>query len=163
MPNRLQTCFSSVLLDSLACLTIWFMIETHDLLQSFGMNFGTLLDHMQSLVVPITPKLMIKWKGNTERWSRPLGVCWLNNLYLKLSGVTYSIMLSLQSTQQLLRALGAHHLSLCMGNRLGYLLMLLWEVRVGHLLLLPLYRTSRNLSRRPRIISSEPKSSRSAI
>ena len=71
-------------------------------------------------------------------------------------------MLSLQSTQQLLRALGAHHLSLYMRNRLGYLLMLLWEVRVGDLLLLTLYSTSSILSRRPRIIPSEPKSIRSA-
>ena len=71
-------------------------------------------------------------------------------------------MLSLQSTQQLLRALGAHHLSLYMGNRSDYLLMLLWEVRVGDLLLLTLYSTSSSLSRRPRIISSEPKSIRSA-
>ena len=71
-------------------------------------------------------------------------------------------MLSLQSTQQLLRALGAHHLSLYMGNRLGYLLMLLWEIRVGDLLLLTLYITPSSLSRRPRIISSESKSTRSA-
>ena len=70
-------------------------------------------------------------------------------------------MLSLPSTQQLLRALGAHHLSLCMGNRLGYLLMQLWEIRVGCLLLLTLYSTSSSLSRMPRIISSEPKSTRS--
>ena len=54
-------------------------------------------------------------------------------------------MLSLQSTQQLLRELGNHHLSLYMGNRLGYLLMLLWEVTVGDLLLLTLYSTSRQL------------------
>ena len=70
-------------------------------------------------------------------------------------------MLSLQSTQQLLIALGAHHLSLCMGNRSDYLLMLLWEVRVGDLLLLTLYSTSSSLSKRPRIISSETKSIRS--
>ena len=50
---------------------MWSMIETHDLLQSSGLNFGTLLDLVQSLVVPITPKLMVKWRGNTERWSRP--------------------------------------------------------------------------------------------
>ena len=71
-------------------------------------------------------------------------------------------MLSLPSTQQLLRALGVHHLSLCMGNRLDYLLMLLWEIRVGCLLLLTLYSTSRSLSRMPKIISSEPRSTRSA-
>ena len=71
-------------------------------------------------------------------------------------------MLSLQSTQQLLRALGTHHLSLYMENRLGYLFMLLWEIRVRYLLLLTLYSTSSSLSRMPRIISSEPKSIRSA-
>ena len=136
---------------------MWSTIETHFLLQSSGLNFGIPLD-----LVPITPKLMVKWKGNTERWSRPLGVCWRINPYLKLSGVTYCFILSLQSTQQLLRALGAHHLSLCMGNRSDYLLMLLWEVRLGDLLLLTLYSTSNSLSRRPRIISREPKSTRSA-
>ena len=71
-------------------------------------------------------------------------------------------MLSLQSTQQLLRALGTHYLSLYMGNRSDYLLMLLWEVRVGDQLLLALYITSSSLSRRPKIISSGPKSIRSA-
>ena len=71
-------------------------------------------------------------------------------------------MLNLQSTQQLLRALGAYHLNLYMGNRLRYLLMLLWEIRVGCLLLLTLYNTSSSLSRKPRIISSKPKSTRSA-
>ena len=50
-------------------------------------------------------------------------------------------MLSFQSTQQLLRALGAHHLSLFMGNRLGYLLMQLLGIRVGGLLLLTSYST----------------------
>ena len=69
-------------------------------------------------------------------------------------------MLSLQSTQQLLRALGTHHFSLCMGNRLGYLLMLLWEIRVGILLLLTLYSTSISFPRMPRIISNELKSIR---
>ena len=71
-------------------------------------------------------------------------------------------MLSLQSTQQLLRALGAHHLSLFMGNRLGYLLMQLLGIRVGGLLLLTLYSTFSSLSRMPRIISREPRSTRSA-
>ena len=71
-------------------------------------------------------------------------------------------MLSLQSTQQLLRALGAHHLSLSMGNRLGYLLMQLLGIRVGGLLLLTLYSTFSSLSRMPRIISREPRSTRSA-
>ena len=138
------------------------MIETHDLLQSSGLNFGTTLDLVQSLVVPITPKLMARRRSNIERWSKPLGVFWLSNLYLKLSGVTYCVMLTLQSTQKLLRVLGAHHLSLYMGNRLGYLLMLVWEIRLGDMLLLTLYSISSSLSRRPRIISSEPKSIRSA-
>ena len=140
---------------------MWFIVETHALVQSSELNSGTLLDLMQFLVVPIIPKLMVKWRGNPECWSRPLGIYYLSNLYLKLSGVTYCVMLSLQSTQQLLRALGAHHLSLYMGNRLCYLLVLLWEVRVGDLPLPTLYSTSSSLSRRPRIISSEPKSTRS--
>ena len=71
-------------------------------------------------------------------------------------------MLSLQSTQQLLRALGAHLLSLFMGNRLGYLLMQLLGIRVGGLLLLTSYSTFSSLSRMPRIISREPRSTRSA-
>ena len=48
-----------------------------------------------------------------------------------------------------------------MGNRLGYLLMLLWVTRVGILLLLTLYGISRSLSRMPRIILSDSKSTRS--
>ena len=71
-------------------------------------------------------------------------------------------MLSLQSTQQLLRALGAHHLSLFMGNRLGYLLMQLLGITVGGLLLLTSYRIFSSLSRMPRIISREPISTISA-
>ena len=71
-------------------------------------------------------------------------------------------MFSLPSTQQLLRALGAHHLSLYMGNRLGYLLMKLWEIGVGCLLLPTLYSISSSLFRMPRIISNKPKSTRSA-
>ena len=78
---------------------MWFMIETHDSIQSSRLNSDTPLDLVVSLVVPITPKLMVKWRGNTERWNRPLAFCWLSHLYLKLSGVTYSVMLSLQYTQ----------------------------------------------------------------
>ena len=104
---------------------------------------------------------MVKRRGNTEHWNRPLGIRWLSNLYLKLSGIAYCVMLSLQSTQQLVRTLCAHHLSLYMGNRLGSLLMLLWEIRVGCLLQLTLYSISRSLSRMPKIISSEPKSIKS--
>ena len=89
MLNRLHNCFSRVLSDSLACLTMWSMIETHVLLQSSGLNFGTPLDLVQSLVVLTIPKLMVRRRGNTERWNRPLDVCWLSNLYLKQSGVSY--------------------------------------------------------------------------
>ena len=103
MPNRLHNCFSRVLSDSLACLTMWSMIETHILLQSSGLNFGTPLDLMLSLVVPITPKLMVRWRGNTERCSRPLDVCWLSSLYLKQSGVSYCVILNLLLIQLLLR------------------------------------------------------------
>ena len=35
--------FLSVLSYSLACLTMWFIMESHDLLQSSGLNFGTTL------------------------------------------------------------------------------------------------------------------------
>ena len=65
MPNKLHNCFSRVLSDSLACLTVWSMIETHNSLQSSGLNFGALLYLVQSLVVPIIPKLMVKLRGNT--------------------------------------------------------------------------------------------------
>ena len=61
-------------------LTMWSMIETHVSLQSSGLNSGTPLDLVLSLVVFITPKLMVKWRGNTEHWSRPLDVCWLSTL-----------------------------------------------------------------------------------
>ena len=71
-------------------------------------------------------------------------------------------MLSLQSTQQLLRVLDDHHLSLSMGNRLGNLLIQLLGIRVGGLLLLTLHNTFSSLSRMPRIISREPRSTRSA-
>ena len=69
--NKLHNCFSRVFSDTLACLTMWSMIETHDLLQSSGLNFGILLDLMQSLVMPITPKMMVRRRGNIERWSKP--------------------------------------------------------------------------------------------
>ena len=55
MPNKLHNCFSRVLSDSLTCLKMWFMIETHNLLQSSGLNFGTPLDLVQSLVVLTIP------------------------------------------------------------------------------------------------------------
>ena len=71
---------------------MWSMIGTHISLQSFRLNFGTPLDILLSLVAPITPKLMVKWRGNAEHWNRPLDVCWLSNLYLKQSGVSYCVM-----------------------------------------------------------------------
>ena len=71
MPNKLHNCFSRVSLDNLACLTMCSMIETHDSLQSSGLNFGAPLDLMQSLVVPITPKMMVRQRGNIERWNKP--------------------------------------------------------------------------------------------
>ena len=76
MPNGLHNYILTtpnywVLSDSLACLTMWFIIETHDSLQSSGLNFGSPLDLVQSLVVPITSKLLVKQRGNTERWNRP--------------------------------------------------------------------------------------------
>ena len=74
-PKRLHNCFFRVLSDSLACLTMWSMIETHILLQSSGLNFGTPLDLVLSLVVPITPKLMVRLRDSTKRWNRLLDVC----------------------------------------------------------------------------------------
>ena len=65
MLNKLHNCFFRVLSDSLAYLTIWSMIETHVLLQSSGLNFGTNLDLVQSLVVLTILKLMFKQRGNT--------------------------------------------------------------------------------------------------
>ena len=117
MPNRLQNCFSRVLSDSLACLTMWSIIETHVLLQSSGLSFGTPLDLVLSLVVPIIPKPMVKQRGNTEHWSRPLGVCWLSNLYLKQSGVSCYVMLSLPSTQTVAESIGHSPFELLYGEQ----------------------------------------------
>ena len=78
---------------------MWFVIETHDLLQSSGLNFGTPLDLVQSLVVLTIPKPMVRQRGSIGRWSRPWDVYYLSNPYLKLGGVTCYVMLSLQSTQ----------------------------------------------------------------
>ena len=71
MPNKLYNCFSRVLSDNLAYLTMWFMIETHDLLQSSGLNFGTPLDLVQPLVVLTIPKLMVRQRGSIGSWIRP--------------------------------------------------------------------------------------------
>ena len=43
------------------------------------MNFGTPLDLVLSLVVPITLKLMVRWRGNIERWNKTLDVCWMSS------------------------------------------------------------------------------------
>ena len=103
MLNKLHNCFSRVLPDSLACLTRWSMIETHALLQSSGLSFGTPLDLVPSLVVPTIPKLMVRRRGRTGHWNKPLDVYWLSNLYLKQSGVSYYIMLNLLLNKLLLR------------------------------------------------------------
>ena len=71
MPNKLHNCFSRVLSDSLACLTMWFMIETHDLLQSSRLNFSIPLDLVQSLVVLTIPKLIARQRDSIGHWSRP--------------------------------------------------------------------------------------------
>ena len=69
--NKLHSCFSRVLSDSLACLTMWSMIGTYNSLHSSGLDFGTPLDLVQSLVVLTTPKLMVRRRGSIGRWSRP--------------------------------------------------------------------------------------------
>ena len=79
------------------------MIETHILLQNSGLNFGIPLDLVLPLVVLITPKLMVRWRGNVELWNKPLDVCYLSCLYLKQSGVSYCVMLNLLLIQLLLR------------------------------------------------------------
>ena len=123
MLKRLHSCFSKVLSDSLACLTMWPIIGTHVLLQSSGLNFGIPLDLMQSLVVPTIPKLMVRWRDSIQRWNKLLDICWKSSSCLKQNVLTCYVILNLPSTQQLQRALGALYLSWYMGNRLGYLLM----------------------------------------
>ena len=71
MPNKLHNCFSRVLSDSLACLKMWFMIETPDVLQNSRLNFGTPLDLVQYLVALTIPQLMFRQRGSIGRWSRP--------------------------------------------------------------------------------------------
>ena len=44
MLSKLHNCFSRVLSDSLAYLTMWSMTGTHVLLQSYGLNSGAPLD-----------------------------------------------------------------------------------------------------------------------
>ena len=111
MLNKLHNCFSRVLSNSLACLTMWSMIGTHISLQISGLNFGTPLDLLLSLVEPTIPKLMARRRDNTQQCNKPSDVCCLSIPYLKKNGVTCFVMLSLPSTQQLQRALGTIHLS----------------------------------------------------
>ena len=66
---------------------MWSMIGTHVSLQSSGLNFGTPLDLVLSLVAPTIPKLMVRRRDNTEHWNKPLDVCWLSSSYLKQNGV----------------------------------------------------------------------------
>ena len=66
MLSKLHNCFSRVLSDSLACLTMWSMTGTYVLLQSSGLNSSTPLDLVLSLVVLIIPKQMVKLRDNTE-------------------------------------------------------------------------------------------------
>ena len=47
------------------------MIETHNSLQSSGLNFGTPLDLVQYLIVLTIPKLMVRRRGSIGHWSRP--------------------------------------------------------------------------------------------
>ena len=96
---------------------MWSMIETHVLLQSSGLNFGTPLDLVQSLVVPTIPKLMVKQRGNTEHWSRPLDVCWLSNLYLKQSGVSYYVMLKFAINSTVAESIGRSPFELVYGEQ----------------------------------------------
>ena len=71
MLNRLHSCFSRVLSDSLACLIMWSMIEIHVSLQSFGLNFGTPLNLVLNLIAPTIAKLMVRLRDNTEHWKKP--------------------------------------------------------------------------------------------
>ena len=82
---------------------MWSMIETHILLQSSGLNFGKPSHLMLSFVVSITPKLVVRLRDNTQHWNRLLDIYWMSSLYLKHSGVTYNVMLSLLLAQLLLR------------------------------------------------------------
>ena len=60
---------------------------------------------------------MVRWRDNTERWNRLLDIYWLSNPCLKQSGVTYYAMLSLLSTQQLLRNIGCSPFELVYGEQ----------------------------------------------
>ena len=142
MLSKLHNFFSRVLLESLACLKMWFMTGTHVLQQSSGLNSSTPLDLTLYLVVLTIPKQMVKWRNRTECWTKLLDVSWLNSPCLNQNGVTYCVMLSLPSTQWWKRALVARHLSWCMGNWLDCLLISLWELRLRCLMRLTSLSTS---------------------
>ena len=144
MLSRSHNCFSRVLLDSLACLIVCSMTGTHVLLQISGLDSGTPLDLVLSLVALTIPKQMVKLRDNIKCWSKLLDIYWQSSPCLIQSGVTCCIILSLLSTQQWQRALGALYLSWYMGNRLHCLLMSLWETKVGCLMQLFLLNTSNN-------------------
>ena len=76
------------------------MTGTYVLLQSSGLNFGTPLDLILSLVVPTIPNLMVRWRDNTECWNKLLDVYFLSSSYLKQNVVVCCIILSLPLTQQ---------------------------------------------------------------
>ena len=78
---------------------MWSITGTHVLLQSSGLNFGTPLDLVLSLVVLTTPKQMVKLRDNTELWSKLLDVSWQSSPCLNQNGVTCCVMLSSPSTQ----------------------------------------------------------------
>ena len=79
------------------------MIETHISLQNSGLNFGTPLDLVLSLVVPTIPKLMVRLRDITEHWNKPLDICWLSSPCLKQNGVICCVILNLPLTQLLQR------------------------------------------------------------
>ena len=54
---------------------MWYMIGTHILLQSSGLNFGILLDLVLSLVASTIPKLMVRQRDDTKHWNKLLDVC----------------------------------------------------------------------------------------
>ena len=82
---------------------MWSMIETHGSLQSSGLNFGIPLDLVPSLVAPTIRKLLVRRRGSTGHWNKPLDICLLSNPYLKQNGVSYCVILNLLFIQLLLR------------------------------------------------------------
>ena len=62
---------------------------------------------MVSLVALTLPKQMVKLRDNTEYWSKLLDVSRKSSPCLNQNGVTCCVILSLPSTQQWQRVLGA--------------------------------------------------------